>query len=149
MDAGEGGFVADQEGQGRGAVGEAAEEPGLDADIVDFGKLAGDIISGVDALVIEELGFDGGNAAEAPAGDGDGVDELGFDGIGGIEAVDIGVEECFEVVIGFVPQDGEFRGEAVAECVARGFRFTFVGDGTLGFGSVDARGFGFIRHTGF
>lgn len=145
MDAGEGGFVAQEQGECGGAVGEAAEEPGEVVFILDFGEILGEVFFGEDALVFQELGFHGRGAAKAPAGDGDGVDQLGFDRVGRLEAVEVGVEEGFEIFFGFVREDGEFGGEAVFEGVARGAGFAFEGDGASGFLAVDAGGFGFVH----
>lgn len=74
VDAGEGGFVAQQEGDGGSAVGQAAEDPGETAIVVDGFEFVFEVGLGEHELVIEQVGFEIGDAAEAPAGDGDGVD---------------------------------------------------------------------------
>ena len=94
-------------------------------------------------FVFEHAGFDDADAAEAPADGGEGLDELGFDGVGGVVAIEVGVEEDLEVVVGFGGKGGVGGGESVAEGVLGGFGSAFGGDGAMRFGSVDAGGFGF------
>ena len=48
---------------------------------------------------LEERGFHGFDAAEAPAGSGHFLDEFAFEIVGGLEAVD---ERGFEFVVGFL-----------------------------------------------
>ena len=84
----------------------------------------------VDEAEIEEAGFDGAAAGEAPLGHDDLVDEGGLDGAGGLEVVEEGVEEFVEGLIVFAEDDGVFGGEAVFEGIEA--------DGGLAFGGFGA-----------
>jgi len=125
--AAEGSFVAEKQVEAR-AVGETLEHVG-EAIIgvgfaTDAGKLAVNVIEAALDFVAEEVGFDIGEAAEAPAGGDHGFDQLDFDGAGGGELIEIGIEEALEVVGRFVVEDhgdggegGVADGESVAEGV--------------------------------
>ena len=143
--SGEGGFVADEEVQGAAAVGEVAEGEGYTVLVFDSFELPGKTDAGLLHFVFEHAGFDRADAAEAPAGDGEGLNELGFDGVGGVIAVEVGVEEGLEVLFGFGGEGREVGGESVAEGVLGGFGFAFGGFGAVRFGSVEAGGFGFKK----
>jgi hypothetical protein len=86
-------------------------------------------------VVIENVGFDGGEAADAPTGEGEGFDEFGFDRGGGVELVEVGGAEGVEFGLGFVGEQNLFGVEAVFEGVLR--RAGFAGEGrraAFGFG---------------
>jgi hypothetical protein len=92
--------------------------------------------------LVEEGGFDGGVAAETPLGGDDLFDEVEFDGVGGLEALEVGLVEEVEVVGAFVVEEEVLVGaEAVGGVVAGGDGFAFRGNGSLGFGAVAAGGF--------
>ena len=76
----EAGLVAMQEGE-LGSEGEVGESAGNAADFV-----AG--LAGVDG-VVEEAGFDGPEAAQAPEGGGHFLDHAEFDVVGGAVAVEV------------------------------------------------------------
>ncbi len=69
----------------------------------------------VDEAEIEEAGFDGAAAGEAPLGHDDLVDEGGFEGAGGLEVIEEGVEEFVEGLVVFAADDGVIGSEAVFE----------------------------------
>ena len=96
-----------------------------------------------EAVVEEEVGFDGGEAAEAPAGDGEGFDEFGGEGRGGREVGEVGGEEGSVVVGGFGGEEDLFGVEAVFEGVLGGAGEARGRGGAGGFGSVGAGGLGF------
>ena len=60
-------------------------------------------------FVGEEGGFDGGEAAEAPAGGGHGFYQFGFEEAGGGELFEVGVEEALVVGGRFGGEDGGDR----------------------------------------
>ena len=125
--AAEGSFVAEKQVEAR-AVGETLEHVG-EAIIgigfaTDAGKLAVNVIEAALDFVAEEVGFDIGEAAQAPAGGDHGFDQFDFDGAGGGELIEIGIEEALEVVGRFVVEDdgdggegGVADGESMAEGV--------------------------------
>jgi hypothetical protein len=111
------GFVADQDIQRPAFPGELLKDKG------EAGFLA-DVVEGVvdvglrdGQFVVEQIGFKIADASQAPAGDGHGMDQLYFDGVGGVVAVDVGVEEKLEVVLRFTVEDAELGGESVAKSV--------------------------------
>jgi hypothetical protein len=94
-------------------------------------------------LVVEHVEFEGGDAAETPAGEGEGVDQVLFDGAGGLIEGQVVFEECLEVFLGFAGEDGEGRGEAVFQGVLGGAGFALGRGGSFGFCAVGAGGVGF------
>ena len=106
MGAIEGAFVADQQGQAVALVGQLLERKGQavngfhvgEAVLFDVGV---DLVGTAEHFVVQEHGFDGADAAQAPAGDGHGLDQLHFDAGLGSELVEIGIEEGLEVFAGF------------------------------------------------
>jgi len=124
------GLVAADEGDG-GAAGEAGEGV-REAVEVDFGGLGDD-------LSIEEAGFDGPGAAQAPMGRGNLLDDAEFQAIGGLEVVDVAGQEGREG-LGALDFQGHASGqEAVADGVSRGAPFRVRGNGAAGESSVGAR----------
>ena len=105
-------------------------------DVGDFVFVGKAVIVGVEGLLlvdeaeIEEAGFDGAAAGEAPLGHDDLVDEGGFEGAGGLEVIEEGVEEFFEGVFLFAPDDGVIGSEAVFEGIGA--------DGGLALGGLGA-----------
>jgi hypothetical protein len=93
--------------------------------------------------VVEQVRFEGGDATEAPAGNGESVNEIRFDGAGGLILGEVGLEECVEVLLGFAGQRVEFSGQPVFAGILRGSGFALGGDGASGFGAVGAGGVGF------
>ena len=94
-------------------------------------------------LVFKQPGFERADAAQTPAGDGHGVDQLELDGVGGVVAVDVGIEETLEVFLRFAGHDGETGGEPVAQGVEGRRGFTGGGFGSTGFGAVGSGGLRF------
>jgi hypothetical protein len=68
-------------------------------------------------VFIEQGGFDGPSAALAPVGGAHLLDHVELDFVGGLEAVDVLLEESQEVFARFVVQNDTVGAEAVTECV--------------------------------
>jgi len=66
---------------------------------------------------IEQTGFEGAHAAQAPGGHGHLLDEQGLGGSGGLVFIEKGVEEFLELVGVFIGEDVGLGGEAVAKRV--------------------------------
>jgi Methyltransferase domain len=137
-------FVADA-----AEVGLVAAEGLKDAGFVAEGAVgdgdAGCGVAGFDILValhfeIEEGGFEGDGAVEAPAGGGELVDEVDVEAGFGPELEDVGFAEGAELAHGLVAEDGAAGGEAVGEGGGLAAGEAFGGDGSAGAGSVGARG---------
>jgi hypothetical protein len=79
---------------------------------------------------IEQTGFEGAHAAQAPGGHGHLLDEQGFGGSGWLVFGEKGVEQFLELVRVFVGEDDGLGGEAVAKRVEA--------DGGATFGSARA-----------
>ncbi len=99
-------------------IGKAREGVGEAVGVVDFGKFAVDGFGLAERLDFEDARFDGAEAAQTPAGGGHGFDEFLFDGVGGLKAVEEGIEEEVEFGLRFGFEDDGAGGEAVAEGVA-------------------------------
>ena len=123
--AGEGGFVAEEHLEGAAAVGEATEGPGQEDFVAEVSELVRDEEFALDRVGGEEVGFDGGEAAETPAGVGQGLDEFGFEMVGGLELVEVGCAEGVVVFGGFGGEEDLFGGEAVFEGVLGRACFSF------------------------
>jgi hypothetical protein len=95
-------------------------------------------------IEVEDIGFEGGDAAETPAGDGQSVYEFLFNIARGLILGEVRFEERVEVLQGFVGEDVEAGGEAVFAGVLGGaglalgcgwsLRFCAVGAGGVGSG---------------
>ncbi len=92
-----------------------------------------------------ELGFDYGEALEAPFGGDHFVDQVEFGGAVGLELVEVGGEELVEFGGVFGRQEQGLRGEAVLEAVLGGAFTAGFGFGAVGFCAVDAGGLGFAK----
>jgi len=79
---------------------------------------------------IEQTGFEGAHATQAPGGHGHLFDEQGFGGSGGLVLGEKGVEQFLELVRIFVGENGGLSGESVAKRVEA--------DGGASFGSARA-----------
>jgi hypothetical protein len=108
-----------------------------------FGEFFLDVFGAARQLVGEQAGFDGPDAAQAPAGDGHGLDQIHLDRVGGLELLDVGVEEELKLFVGFGGEQDGLGGEAVAEAVAGRLGSAFRGSGAAGLGAVGAGGFDF------
>ncbi len=73
-----------------------------------------DLIFRVEDFQVKVVGFDGEEAAKAPARDGHDVDEVGFDGGLGSEVVYKVRAEKVEVLFGFAVEEDGCGGQAVA-----------------------------------
>lgn len=143
----EGAFVADHEGEAGTGVGKVLEDPGEARGIGDVVVGIVDLLFALDQLQLEEGSLQGEDAVEAPARGGHGFDRVRFDEGGGLELIEISMEESFEFRFGFAGDDDGFGAEAVTQGVARGSGFAFGGDGAAGFGAVGSGGLGFVAHV--
>jgi len=153
-------LVADQQGEGLSAVGEPLKDPGQAIVIV---YIAIHLIEGLldvpgmaQHFVGQKVGFDGTDAAQAPAGDGHGLDQLHFDAGLGIELVLVGIEEKLEVFGGLVGEnyvrkrDARRLGrEPVTRAVAGRPGPALRRDWAAGFGAVGAGGVAFTLRWHF
>ncbi len=72
--AGERAFITDYEGEDLAAVGQIAENEPEAAEVAGVGKILIEVFSGEIEFVVEDTGFEDGDAAETPAGYGQGAD---------------------------------------------------------------------------
>jgi hypothetical protein len=144
-------LVTGEQGEALTAVGECLKDPREAILAGHFGEFVVDIFGAARQLIGEQAGFDGPDAAEAPAGDGHGLDQIRLDRIGGLELLDVGVEEELELFMGFGGKHDGLGGEAVAKAVAGRLGSAFRGGGAAGLGAVGAGGFNFAvgGHDGF
>lgn len=123
------GLVTGDEIEGVCLVGEGAEGGGETCAFVDVAVALAELGVLLVHFGVDEVGFDGPGAAEAPAGGGDFLDEFGFEGVGGREVRLAGGEERVEIRFGFVAEDEHFlRAQAVFQGVPAGFLLSFFGD---------------------
>ncbi len=130
IDVVEAGFIAVGEAEGV-AGGELVE--GADEAVERIRDAAEPI-----GLVLQEAGFDGPVAVEAPVGGSHFFDEGVFDAIGGLEAVEVLVEHGEEVFGRFALEDEATGEQAMADRVAGGTLFTLRSDGAPGAGAIGA-----------
>jgi hypothetical protein len=133
VEARQGAFIADEEGQGVGLI---LENESQAAQVGDGFEFLVDFFLGEGEFVFEQAGFERGYAAEAPAGEGHGLDQVHFDSIGGLVGVLVGLEEAGEVLFGFAGEDDGLGGHAVLEGVAGGVYFALRSDGAARFLAV-------------
>lgn len=133
MEARQGAFITDEEGEGHGLV---LEDEGEAAQVGDGIEFLLDLFFGQEEFVFKQVGFESGHAAEAPAGERHGFDQLHLDWVGGLVEGYVGLEEVGVVLLGFAGEDGELGGQAVLESVAGGVFFALGSDGAAGFLAV-------------
>ena len=138
-----------------GAAGEAGESLGerlrggerlVFFAILDvLGAVFFDVIDGVR----QELGFDEGEAIETPFGGDDFVHQVEFDEAGGLELLEVTIQEALKLCRVFRGEDEGLTGEAMAERVLRRALFAGFGFWAVGPGAVFAGGLGFTKrgHT--
>jgi hypothetical protein len=136
-------LIPGQQGQTLPAIGQSLEDPGQAILSSQVRELVVDIFGAARELIREQAGFDGPDAAQAPAGDGHGLDQIHLDIVGRLELLDVGVEEELELFLGFGGEQDGLGGETVAEAVAGGFRPAFRGGWTSGPGAVGSGGLTF------
>ncbi|HEV1288116.1 MAG TPA: hypothetical protein VNU44_22510 [Bryobacteraceae bacterium] len=124
-------------------VGQFAENEPKAAGVVDVGKVLVDFFFAEDRLVFEDVGFERRDAAEAPAGGGQGLDEILFESADRLILLHMGIEKGVEVFLGFTGKGFELGGEAVFEGVLGGSGLAFGSDRSFGFCAVGAGGVGF------
>ena len=123
-----------------GVDGEGVESTGVDA-----GELGADGDGHALDLDIEETGFGGGLAAEAPEGDGHFVSQGFFDEIGGLPGAKVGVDELVEIGEFFAGEEEVLGISAMFEGVGGGTAFAFGGLGAGGMERVEPGGsFAFV-----
>jgi len=142
--AGEAGFHAVQDVEG-GAVGEPFEGGG--EGLVGSEGVIGIFFDAVDGFD-KELGFDAGDAVEAPLSGDHFMDEVEFDGADGAELLEVGGEEGVEVGGVFGGEDEGLGTQSVLEGILGGAGAAGFGFGAAGFCAVDAGGLGFGWHEG-
>ena len=76
------------------------------------------------------------------------MDEVEFDGSDGAELICVGVEEGVKAGGVFGGKDDGLGSESMFERVLGGAGAAGFGDGSAGFGAVEAGGFGFGWHAG-
>jgi hypothetical protein len=124
------GFVAAEGFEDAGCgTGVPAEDVGEFVCVDEAVVVGFEVLLVVDEAEIEEAGFDGAAAGEAPLGHDDLVDEGGFEGAGGLEVIEEGVEEFVEGLFVFAVDDGVFGGEAVFEGIEANGGLAFGGFG--------------------
>lgn len=139
----QGAFVACQQGEALSVIGQPLKNPGEAIVAGHFDEFVIDIFSAADQFVGKQAGFEGQDAAQTPSSDDHDVDQFHLHGVGGVELVDVGVEQDLELFSGFVGEHDALSGEAVAEAVAgRSFQ-AFGGDRAAGLSAVGAGGLSF------
>ena len=123
--AGEGGFVADQEGKGGSAIGHIVEGPGYVGVVAGGFEFWGHPFGSFEQEVAQEVGFHVGQAVHAPVCGGHGVDDAGFHGGLGLELVEVVLDEGLEFLGGFAGEEELFGEQAVFDGVLCGSGFTF------------------------
>ncbi len=96
----------------------------------------------------EELGFDDGEAVEAPLGGDQLMNEVELGGAVGMEVVEVGEEELVELGGVLGGEHESLGGEAVFERVLGRAEAAGFGFGSVGFCAVGAGGLGFGWHMG-
>jgi hypothetical protein len=130
-------FIARDEGQGAGVVGQRADGFAEMDGVIGAVEIPLDIELVAQHFAVDDDVFGGNITAEAPAGDDNLLDEVGFSGVDGLVNGDEFGHHFVEILGAFAfKKHGVARGEAVAECIAGGFLASLGGLGTSGFGSV-------------
>ena len=129
----------------RAAVGETFE--GVGEGLIGGERVVGALLDVIDGCG-EELGFDAGDPVEAPLGGDHFMDEVEFDGAVGVELEDVGVEEGVELGRVLGGEDDGLGGEPVLEGVLGRASAAGFGNGSAGFGAVEAGDLGFGWHVG-
>ena len=133
------GFVAGEGGEGVGACAVVAKRVSVVVRRGDSGA-AHEIALQFEVPELEETGFHGGAAAEAPSGDGELMNELGLGGGGWLVLVVEGLEELVEFVFVFPRQQDGLGGESMLEGVKADGGASFGGFGAGAAESVAAVG---------
>ena len=136
----EAGFVAIEEVEAVGMIGERFEGHGLTGRLIEAAEFGVEV--GVLALhfKVEGSGFNGPEAALTPLGDDDFLNEIGFDSVARLEAKEIGIERLLETLLGFVSEEDGLGGEAMGNGIGGGDLASFRSLGAVAEGSVGTRG---------
>jgi hypothetical protein len=132
VDAVEADGVAIEVGEGVRFVAEGAEGCGHFEILADAGYLAGD-------CGIQEVGLDGPEAIEAPAGGGEEGDEVNLANGAGPEVGEVGVAKGAILFLGFTRKNDLAGGEAVGEGRGLAAGESFRGLGPTGASAIGAR----------
>ena len=124
-------------------VAQLLKDKGEAAAMVYVRKFFADLLPAASPFEVQLVGFDREEPAESPACYDHDFDQVGFDAVLGLETVHVVGEEEVEVLGGFFRKEDGFGVEAMFAAVGRAAGFSFLGDGAVGFGSVDSRRFAF------
>jgi hypothetical protein len=136
--AAEVGRVAIEDDEDAGIVTEGAEREGGLGFVGTDGKVLLYLWPLAEHFEVEEGGFDGPDAIEAPAGGDQFVDEIGLDEVAGLELDVPGLLEGLEAVLGFAGEDDAGSGEAVGHRAERGAGAAFGCDRSVRLGAIGA-----------
>jgi hypothetical protein len=114
------GFVAIEECEGFGLVGETAEGEGQAAVAVGLHEFFVDVVLLAFHFQIQQCAFHREDSLEAPAGRDELFDETVFDGALGFEVGHAGLSQVLIFLFGFVGEDEVFRVQAVGDGVDGG-----------------------------
>lgn len=136
----EAGFVAIEEVEAVGMIGQSFKGHGLTGRLIEAAEFGVEI--GVLALhfEIEGSGFNGPETALTPLGDDDLLNEIGFDAVARLEAKEIGIESLLEALLGFVSEEDGLGGEAMGDGIGGGDLAGFRSLGTAAESSVGTGG---------
>jgi hypothetical protein len=98
-------------------------------------------VLGFGEAAVEQAGFHGADAAEAPGSDSHGLDEVEFGLAFGLVVVEERIEELIELLLVLVGDDVVLGGEAVLDGIAGGTSLAFGGKGAVAEGAVLPAGF--------
>jgi hypothetical protein len=115
-------LVTGQQGEALSAISHFLKDPSQAIFAGHLIELIVDIFSAAHQLIGEQAGFDGPDAAQAPAGDGHGLDQIHLDIAGGLKLPDVCIEQELKLFLGFGGKHDGLGGKAVAEAVAGRFR---------------------------
>jgi hypothetical protein len=113
----QGAFVADDEGQALAVVGQSLKDPGEGAVVIHVLEFVVNILAAAHDFHAEQAGFNGADAAQAPAGDGHGIHQFPFDVALGLELLDVGLAERLESGFRLSAEDDALGAESMADAV--------------------------------
>jgi len=148
--AAQAGFVACKQRHDAGLVGQRAEGQGENHAVIDDGEFLVHLGFLGDHFAIDEGGFDGGGAANAPTGGEHLSDQtLLLEGDRFVHGVEVFAHALEVAAILASKEDGVAGCAAVAERISRGYFFPLVRGRTMGLGAVNTGAFGlsFCRHN--
>jgi len=143
-------FVAGQDGEGIGAAGVEAEDVGEALAVGDVLEFLVHAFGVFDQAEVEGTGFHAADAAKAPGGNDDLLDEEGFDGADGLVMLFVGLADDVELFPVFEGENGVLSGESMLEGIEPDGGLTLGGLGAGGFEGIGAVGVDLFlrRHRG-